>query len=152
MEVGLGPGDNVLDGDRAPPQRKGTQHPSPHFSAHFALARSPISEILSSCILSYTGSHAVRARRLSGWLQLVAVGPRLRRRNHALHQVSSVVFSQTSALSHQFLALRDIRAKYFTVSSVRELFESVNSHNILLSLSMKPIFITSCNVFYFNFM
>ena len=47
-EVGLGPGDIVLDGDPAPP-RKGAQQ-SPHFSAHFALTRSPISasaELLS---------------------------------------------------------------------------------------------------------
>jgi len=41
MEVGLGPGDIVLDGDPAPPQKR-VQQP-PHFSAHFALARSPIS-------------------------------------------------------------------------------------------------------------
>jgi len=32
-EVGLGPGDIMLDGDPAP-QRKGAQHPPPHFSAH----------------------------------------------------------------------------------------------------------------------
>jgi len=31
-EVGLGPGDIVLDGDPAPPQKK--RHSSPHFSAH----------------------------------------------------------------------------------------------------------------------
>jgi len=41
-EVGLGSGHIVLDGDPAPP-RKGTQKPPSHFSAHFALARSPIS-------------------------------------------------------------------------------------------------------------
>ena len=42
-EVGLGPGDTVLDGDTAPPW-KGAQQPLPHFSAlQFALARSPIS-------------------------------------------------------------------------------------------------------------
>ena len=41
MEVGLGPGDIVLDGDPAPP-RKGAQQ-LPHFSAHFSLTRSPIS-------------------------------------------------------------------------------------------------------------
>ena len=40
--VSLGPGDFVLDGDPAPyPTEKGTA--APHFSAHFALARSPIS-------------------------------------------------------------------------------------------------------------
>ena len=41
-EVGLGPGHIVLDGELAPP-RKGIQQPPPDFSAHFALARSPIS-------------------------------------------------------------------------------------------------------------
>jgi len=50
MEVGLGPGDIVLDGEPAPP-RKQAQQPFPHhFSAHFALARLPISvtaEVLS---------------------------------------------------------------------------------------------------------
>ena len=30
MEIGLGPGDNVLDGDPAP-SRKGAQQPNPHF-------------------------------------------------------------------------------------------------------------------------
>jgi len=38
-EVGLAPGDIVLDGHPAPP-RKGAHS---HFSAHFALTRSPIS-------------------------------------------------------------------------------------------------------------
>jgi len=40
--VGLGPGDVALDGDPAPTPRKVAQQP-PHFSTHFALARSPIS-------------------------------------------------------------------------------------------------------------
>jgi len=40
-EVGLGPGHIVLDGDPAHPTERAQQ--SPHFSAHFALARSPIS-------------------------------------------------------------------------------------------------------------
>jgi len=41
-EVGLGPGDTVLDGDPAiSPHGKG--HSSPHFSTRFALARSTIS-------------------------------------------------------------------------------------------------------------
>jgi len=40
MEVGLGPGHIVLDGDTAAP-RKGAQQS--HVSAHFALKRSPIS-------------------------------------------------------------------------------------------------------------
>ena len=35
MEVGLGPGDFVLDGDPALPSPKGGQSPSPQFSAHF---------------------------------------------------------------------------------------------------------------------
>jgi len=38
VEVGLGSGHIVLDGDPTSPR-----HSSPHFSAHFALARSPIS-------------------------------------------------------------------------------------------------------------
>jgi len=41
-EVGLGPGGTVSDEDPAPPPRQWAQQP-PHFSAHFALARSPIS-------------------------------------------------------------------------------------------------------------
>ena len=37
-EIGLGPGDIVLDGGpAAPPLKKG--HSSPHFSAHHTLAR-----------------------------------------------------------------------------------------------------------------
>jgi len=32
MEVGLGPGDNVVDGDPASPTERGTA--APHFSAH----------------------------------------------------------------------------------------------------------------------
>jgi len=40
MEVGLGPGDIVFDGKLDP---HGKRHNSPHVSAHFALARSPIS-------------------------------------------------------------------------------------------------------------
>ena len=41
-EVGLGPGHTVLDGEPAPPTERATAAP-PHFSAHFALAGSPIS-------------------------------------------------------------------------------------------------------------
>jgi len=41
-EVGLGPGDVVLDGDPAPSTEGSTAAPT-HFSAHFALARPPIS-------------------------------------------------------------------------------------------------------------
>ena len=40
-EVGLGPGDAVRWGSSSLPYGKG--HTSPHFSVHFALARSPIS-------------------------------------------------------------------------------------------------------------
>jgi len=40
-EVGLGLGHIVLDGDPASPAKRGTA--APDFSAHFALARSPIS-------------------------------------------------------------------------------------------------------------
>jgi len=42
MEVGLGPGDIVLDGDPAAATEVGTAAP-PHFLAHFAVARLPIS-------------------------------------------------------------------------------------------------------------
>ena len=41
-EVGLGPGHIVLDGDPAPLPKEHSSLP-PHFSAHFTLARSPIS-------------------------------------------------------------------------------------------------------------
>jgi len=41
-EVGLGPGDIVFDGDPAPPPTERATA-APDFSAHFALARSPIS-------------------------------------------------------------------------------------------------------------
>ena len=51
-EVGLGPGDIVLDGDQLPPpQRKGTQHPRAHFSAHVYYGKTVdhLSTLLSSC-------------------------------------------------------------------------------------------------------
>jgi len=41
-ELSLGPGDIVLDGDPVPSTKRGTAAP-PCFSAHFTLARSPIS-------------------------------------------------------------------------------------------------------------
>jgi len=56
MEVGLGPGDTVLDRDPAPPTERGQQ--PPHSLADVIVAkRSPISEIalLSSCYLTETG-------------------------------------------------------------------------------------------------
>ena len=40
-EVGLSPGDVVLDGTELSPRKRAQQ--LPHFSAHFAMARSPIS-------------------------------------------------------------------------------------------------------------
>jgi len=50
-EVGLSPGHIVLDGDTAPPTERGIA--GPHFSAHFSLAWSPISqELLSSCFIA----------------------------------------------------------------------------------------------------
>jgi len=42
-EVGLGPGDSVLDGDPAPPTKRCTAAPTPYFLAHVALALWPIS-------------------------------------------------------------------------------------------------------------
>jgi len=55
-EVGLVPSDIVLDGDPAP---RGKGHSSPHFSAHFALARSPMSataELLYFILCSFVRS------------------------------------------------------------------------------------------------
>ena len=48
-EVGLGPGDIVLDGNPAPPTDRGTAAP-PHFSAHVYYGR-PSYQLLSSCSL-----------------------------------------------------------------------------------------------------
>jgi len=53
MEVGLGPGHIVLDGDTAPPHGKG-HNSLPTCQPTFALARSPISataELLSKFLL-----------------------------------------------------------------------------------------------------
>jgi len=49
-EVGLGPGDIVLDGNPASPTERGTA--VPHFSAHFPLARSPISAAAEHLLLT----------------------------------------------------------------------------------------------------
>ena len=57
-QLSLGAGDIVLDGDPVP-ARKGAQQPRPHFSAHFALARSPISataELLLKVLRQIRGS------------------------------------------------------------------------------------------------
>jgi len=43
MEVGLGPGDIVLDGDPAPPSRKGAQQPSTFRPMSIVAKGSPIS-------------------------------------------------------------------------------------------------------------
>jgi len=52
-EVGLGPGDIVLDGDPALP-RQGAQQPLPTFRPMSIVAkRSPISATLSSCSATY---------------------------------------------------------------------------------------------------
>ena len=60
-EVGLGPGHIVLDGDPAPPPtERGTA--VPHISAHFALARSPISataKVLYTMIRKRSGDLAI---------------------------------------------------------------------------------------------
>jgi len=47
MEVGLGPGDIVLNEDLAPTTESGTA--TPHFSAHFSLHGCPSQQLLSSC-------------------------------------------------------------------------------------------------------
>jgi len=65
-EVGLGPGDVVLDGKLGAqlPPRKGAQQP-PHFSAYFTLAWSPISvaaELLFCFSSQYVGHMEVRRR------------------------------------------------------------------------------------------
>ena len=41
--------------------------------------------------------------------------------------------------------LQDIREKYFTVSSLADLFDRVDNHTVI-DLSRKPIFTTNCNV------
>jgi len=46
--------------------------------------------------------------------------------------------------------LWDIREKYFTVSSVTDLFKSIDNHTII-NFTKQPIFVTSCNVCYFSF-
>ena len=48
-------------------------------------------------------------------------------------------------------SLQDIREKYFMVSSVKELFDSVNNERVLLVLLQKLNFIISCDVCYFSF-
>jgi len=45
-EVGLGPGDIVLDGDPASPSERGTA--APHFSAHLLWSNGPFQQLLSS--------------------------------------------------------------------------------------------------------
>jgi len=45
----------------------------------------------------------------------------------------------------EYTNLRDIRKKYFTVSSVRMLFESVGDHTII-GFIKETHFITNCNV------
>jgi len=46
--------------------------------------------------------------------------------------------------------LWDIHAKYFAVSSVRELFENADNHSVIHFIR-EPHFVTSCNVYFFNF-
>jgi len=61
-EVGLIPGDIVLDGDQALPTERGIAV-GPHTFRPTALARSPISAtVLSSCIVFYCVLHRVQTR------------------------------------------------------------------------------------------
>jgi len=46
--------------------------------------------------------------------------------------------------------LRDIREKYFTVGSVKELFESIVNDTVI-DLVKETHFTTNCNAYYFNF-
>jgi len=70
MEVGIGPGFVVAEGDPAPP-KKGQS--SPHCSAHFAMARSLISAAAEQLFVCMAGDkisaviepHAVALRQLS---------------------------------------------------------------------------------------
>jgi len=64
-QVGLGPGHIVLDGHPAPPRKAAQQNEqTPHFSVHFALARSPISataELLYSLRFKlFTGRETIK--------------------------------------------------------------------------------------------
>ena len=52
QEVGLGPGDIVLDGYPAPPTQKGAQQPPP-FSPLCSVIRSPISATAELLLLCY---------------------------------------------------------------------------------------------------
>jgi len=47
--------------------------------------------------------------------------------------------------------LRDTLEKFFAVSAVETLFQSVDNHTII-AFTKKHIFITNCNVCYFNSM
>jgi len=70
-EVGLGPGDIALDGNPAAPTERGkvAHQPPPHFSAHFALVRLPISaaELLffipNPLLLDFYGDKMTHVRR-----------------------------------------------------------------------------------------
>jgi len=50
----------------------------------------------------------------------------------------------------EYANLRDIRDKYFTMSSVTDLFKSIDNHAVI-NFTKETYFITNCNVCYFNF-
>jgi len=96
-EVGLGPGDIVLDGNPAPPWREAQQ--PPHFSANVCCGLwpngRPSQQLLSYC-LSYSTSHKVRGRHPEGSPFRGSAIPKVRFRVRV--DVSSVRFREGSGL------------------------------------------------------
>ena len=66
-EVGLGPGDIVLDGDPAPPYPKGAQQPPLFGPCLLYLNGRPSQQLLSSCHKSDLTSLPIHARNGRFW-------------------------------------------------------------------------------------